>query len=499
MFKKLKTNIQIVACVTGLALFSASPIQAQEADHLVRFKHFLKTGQPQRVIETANSKNIQESLLLAQAYLQTGQADLALEIYENAQFHILDNDESISLGLAKAKTALGQLDQARRHLKMAHLSGGYKIEAELILASIDEISGHVGQARQRLEKLYKLAPNHESVVLTFASFNVKQQALNEAARILERFLLSNADSAKTAQMLGNIYQQWGHGDKAATYFKIAHRLYNENGDQNPSTPQVAHKDDAPAPIAQKVKPVAISPLPQVKQARYKSLPKPTPLPFSRQTALKTGSGFIIGQGQYIVTNRHVVDHLNSPNEKIAVRNGLGELKMAHIHKVSQKDDLAILKTDQPFRAEYAIPFHQLPNTTPGSGAIVMGFPLMDLLGQNTPSLTDGIISKATGLGDDQRTFLISSKMNKGNSGGPIFNKRGELIGIAVAKLDVMGVYEERGHLAEDMNLAIKANSVQELVGPPSSQPPAREVINSLEELYQTMLPSVVLVASRSAS
>ena len=64
----------------------------------------------------------------------------------------------------------------------------------------------------------------------------------------------------------------------------------------------------------------------------------------------------------------------------------------------------------------------------------MGFPLTSALGDSAPSLTEGIVSKTTGWGDNIGTFSFTSKANKGNSGGPIFTDNGELIGVTVSKL-----------------------------------------------------------------
>ncbi|WP_135075155.1 serine protease [Terasakiella sp. SH-1] len=498
MTRSFKTKIYFALSLWTFACLSASPATANDTE---RFKLFLQTDQPEQVITQADPNDREENLLLGEAYLQTGQIHKALEVFEAAQFQVLDNDEAVYLGLAKTKLALGKFDHARRHLKMLRHSVSHKVDAELVLAAIEEMSAHAPQARNRLEKLHRQYPNHEAVVLAYASFNVKQQALNEASRVLEHFLQTTPTSAQAAKMLANIYQQWGLSDKAQTYFKMAAHLYKQAGnhllaEQFAALSPTRHVQAQPVKQTQQLPPIKAAPVQKVVR---KNLASPVPLPFKRGTALKTGSGFIIGQGQYIVTNRHVIDHLSSPNDKIAVRNGLGELHMATIYKVSTKDDLAILKTDQPFQADYAVSLNHLARATPGSEAIVMGFPLMDLLGQNTPSLTDGIVSKDSGLGDDQRTFLISSKMNKGNSGGPIFNKQGALIGIAVAKLDVMGVYEERGHLAEDMNLAIKANSLRDLIASKPTPTTALPQNMSLEDLYQRMLPSVVLIASKGVS
>ena len=88
-------------------------------------------------------------------------------------------------------------------------------------------------------------------------------------------------------------------------------------------------------------------------------------------------------------------------------------------------------------------------------------------------------------------------MNKGNSGGPIFDRQGRLIGIAVAKLDTTAIYEERGSLPEDVNIGIKVSRLLNFLKKSGGgkQSTAPEI--SLEELYQGMLSKVVLVAAEA--
>jgi len=118
-----------------------------------------------------------------------------------------------------------------------------------------------------------------------------------------------------------------------------------------------------------------------------------------------------------------------------------------------------------------------------------------LLGDEQPALTEGIVSKTMGLANDPNLFQMSTKLNKGNSGGPVFDRRGRLIGIAVGKLDVAGLYQEKGIMAEDINFAIKASRALGFIAKPTKagEPQAAEM--SLEDLYQAMLPRVVLITS----
>ncbi len=243
-------------------------------------------------------------------------------------------------------------------------------------------------------------------------------------------------------------------------------------------PQVTPK---PAPAPQPV--AAVMP-------RHTVLKRPEPLPLRPGSKFKSGSGFVVDGGRRVVTNRHVIDGMS----RVVVRSGTGEVRHAKVAAIAPNDDLAVLDLAKAFPASYAVPFSAMSDPSPGRAAVVMGYPMMGILGSRQPSLTEGIVSKSSGMGDDPNTFFITSKMNKGNSGGPIFDRRGNLIGVAVAKLDALDVYEKKGYMPEDVNVGIKANRVLRFLKRPAKPREGQAVADAaLEDLYQGMLARVVLV------
>ena len=164
----------------------------------------------------------------------------------------------------------------------------------------------------------------------------------------------------------------------------------------------------------------------------------------------------------------------------------------------KKNDLAVIELNEPFSKNSVLPLRNFEDPLTGSDALVIGFPLMDFIGWRQPSITQGLVAKSTGLIDNPNHILISSTMNLGNSGGPVIDERGCLIGIAVAKLDKSLIYEEEGFIPEDINVAIK----------PSVAANMFEGINTLKcastkkfertELYEFMLSKVVnIIASEN--
>ena len=77
--------------------------------------------------------------------------------------------------------------------------------------------------------------------------------------------------------------------------------------------------------------------------------------------------------------------------------------------------------------------------------------------------TAGVISSLTGIGNNFSNIQIDAALQPGNSGGPILNDRGNVVGVAVAKLDLKKIIEDFGVIPEDTNFGIKASVVRTLL------------------------------------
>ena len=117
----------------------------------------------------------------------------------------------------------------------------------------------------------------------------------------------------------------------------------------------------------------------------------------------------------------------------------------------------------------------------------------DFFGSSLPTITEGIVAKTTGLNDNIDNFLITSKINSGNSGGPIINKKGCLIGIAMGKLDTKKFLEKLNILPEDMNIGIKSSNVSVILGSKKTNTCNLKKQFNRVELYENTLPKVVLI------
>jgi len=147
----------------------------------------------------------------------------------------------------------------------------------------------------------------------------------------------------------------------------------------------------------------------------------------------TGTGFAISSNGYIATCNHVVDGAST----VKVRGVGGDFSKYYSAKVVCKDannDLAIVKIDDPsFSTLGIIPFFIKSSTAEvGTDIFVLGYPLTATMGDEI-KLTNGIISAKSGFQGDITSYQMSAPIQPGNSGAPLFDKNGNLIGIVNSK------------------------------------------------------------------
>lgn len=166
----------------------------------------------------------------------------------------------------------------------------------------------------------------------------------------------------------------------------------------------------------------------------------------------SGTGFALKDG-YIVTNYHVIDGANT----VTVQGIKGNFNISYNATVVGTDkinDLALLKmSDSSFSDFGSIPY-TISNVTSevGEEVFVLGYPLTSTMGDEI-KLTTGIISSKTGFQGDVALYQISAPIQPGNSGGPLFDEKGNVIGVVSAK--------HAG--AENVGYAIKSMYLRNLI------------------------------------
>ncbi|HEX4876063.1 MAG TPA: serine protease [Chitinophagaceae bacterium] len=160
---------------------------------------------------------------------------------------------------------------------------------------------------------------------------------------------------------------------------------------------------------------------EVNNLRTKINTAPAPAPSFKAG----GSGFLIDGKGYLVTNAHIVR--NSKN--IVVINNKGDQYKAVVAKVFADKDIAILKIDDDaFKSMGSLPYGIRKSSTDVAEPIyTLGFPRNEIV------YSEGYLSAKTGFNGDTLSCQLGIAANPGNSGGPVFNHDGEVIGIISTK------------------------------------------------------------------
>ena len=493
-------------CIFTLFLFFCSNVftktideQFSDAESLIDIDQtkpaleLLKKIEPETEEQTAK-----QFYLLGRLYYSLNKFKKANEFYKDSR--LLDPNEPIyQVGISQTSYALGKLKLAKSNATKALKRNPDLLEAELILALISSRYGKQQEAKKRFLDLMDLQPSNQHLFLTYAKYLEQTDNRNKAISLLEEFIIKNPNTAAIHDYLGRLHWFNGKLDLAIEKRQLAAMLYRKSGNMLMSSnisKWVNSKKEKILIEKRKEEEEKKKTLPP-KQAKQKFTRNPgnkiEPFPdIIYEHAMGMGTGFIINEGRQIITNRHVVED----SFKIFVRNGFGELRFATIEKMSEYDDLALLTLDSPYEPSYSISVPKNYKLRTGQTSLVMGFPLATEIGSTSPSLTQGIVSKITGLHDNPGKFLLTSKLNQGNSGGPIFSDTGELIGVAVSKLNSLLYFtgnKETDFIPEDVNEAIHIDRVNRFI---QSSESAKDLPKlDLEDLYELKLPSIVMIVS----
>ena len=157
----------------------------------------------------------------------------------------------------------------------------------------------------------------------------------------------------------------------------------------------------------------------------------------------------------MVTNYHVIDN-GKVFEIDVTKNGKTTSYEAEVISTDRQNDLAILKiTSSNFKPLSKLSYNFNTNIQDvGSSVFALGYPLTQIMG-NEIKFTDGKISSKSGFQGDITTYQISVPIQPGNSGGPLFNEKGNLVGITSS-----GVNKQ---LADNANYAIKTSYLKLLI------------------------------------
>lgn len=527
-------------CIAGaLALFAISKgFAGNNLSPLAQAAAYTQAGMYQSAVAAlkqfepeSRQDSAKLNVAIGRIYLELGQPKKGRYYFQEALTESPVNAEA-KLGLADAQIRLGDTAGAKETLRDAAKSGADSMESEFLWAQIDDLAGNQTAADARLKRLAVKHPTKDMPVVYWAKLKLSRGDLDGAISYLRAQRRKFEGSAAIHESLGDALSAMGQINQAIASERTAQQIYLKQGrmqqamavqlklsrlgNLSESTTDSA-KTPSGQPISKPSVPIDAPPSPAAPKESGESSP---PLlsrrgvtnkdirnmpeyarpgipafyemfPFPSGTQITGGSGVVIDGGRKVVTNRHVVEQ----GKDFAVRNGLGDVSKARVVFKSDTDDLAVLELDSPFPKDRAIQNESFQRAKPGSSTVVMGYPLWYVLGSSTPSLSNGVVAKGTGINEDPTTFQLTAKINKGNSGGPVFDMHGNLIGITMGKLDNEEIRKSDGLAPEDINFAIHVDRLNKPLNIKLTSVGVKDrPMLKPEDIYQMMVGKVVIVA-----
>ena len=210
--------------------------------------------------------------------------------------------------------------------------------------------------------------------------------------------------------------------------------------------------------------------PKPKQVAKK---KPEPQPEPKTST--SGSGFFVSKLGHVITNQHIVNKC----KKVTVGDNAEKQVAADIIETDRENDLALLKLSSLKMASVEtksliqklgikiVPLAsdgllRSEDVDLGEKVLVAGYPYGEMF-SNSIKVTGGMVSANRGLGDDTGQFQMDAAVQPGNSGGPIYDENGNIVGVVVAQLNKMKFAKQSGSMPENVNFGIKASTVRQFL------------------------------------
>lgn len=191
-----------------------------------------------------------------------------------------------------------------------------------------------------------------------------------------------------------------------------------------------------------------SPAPKAGPRRSKSNKRPSSAPRAPKMEIAaTGTGWYVAPGGYMVTNAHVVDGC----KMVTLKSGA----QLEVLDVQVEEDLALLKGADSISH---LSLRDGRAARLAEDVLIAGYPLGGILSSGI-NVTVGTVSALLGMGDDDRRFQFTAPVQPGNSGGPVLDTSGNVIGVVVSKLNAMNIQQEVGDIPQNVNFGIALKNV----------------------------------------
>lgn len=161
----------------------------------------------------------------------------------------------------------------------------------------------------------------------------------------------------------------------------------------------------------------------------------------------SGTGFVVSDDGWLMTNAHVANACKTVL--------VGEHGAASQVLVDEENDLALVKVDGVDLGEPLAIVEGKPRL--GEDILALGYPLRSILADSL-NVTRGNISSLLGLMNDPNYIQISAAVQPGNSGGPVIDLAGRVVGVVTAKLNAVAVADLTGDIPQSINFAIRPDA-----------------------------------------
>jgi S1-C subfamily serine protease len=191
--------------------------------------------------------------------------------------------------------------------------------------------------------------------------------------------------------------------------------------------------------------------------KIQARPDPSGAGFSRSVSegASIGTAWPIDSG-YVITNNHVI----SESDDVILMDTDGNAIKAWPVVRDEVNDVALLAVDDTSRLPPALPLAR-EQVDEGDPVFTIGFPRIDVLGP-LPKPTQGTISRLQGLDDDPAIYQTTVPIQPGNSGGPLLNMQGEVVGVVRSIIGYRSVSGGSTVLLQDASCALKIDKVKEI-------------------------------------
>ena len=222
-----------------------------------------------------------------------------------------------------------------------------------------------------------------------------------------------------------------------------------------------------------------------------SLPNALPPKESRkEKGFSTGTGFFVSGDGYVVSAFHVIQDA----QQVAVMLRSGDTLPATVKGIDDANDIALLKVAH---AAKPLPMVSSNGVAVGDPVFTIGYPLIDIEGQEQKA-TFGRVNALSGVQDDVRFVQMDAAVQPGNSGGPLLDYHGRVVGIVTRSLSPAALLKETGTIPQNANYAVKSDYILPLMTRYEVDAAGgRDGVTHTEaEMIKRVRDSVVLVIAR---